>query len=214
MEEIFGETFESRKGGGMKDVKKLSHLLKLLEDESGSVQQAVLKELYCYGPGLEDDIQLFYPEYAEQAHPSLQKVLDIHHEQTFSRSCKASLENNTFLTEIETIDAALQDTQSIVFTPGTLVRHTRYEYRGVVVDLDPFCRAKETWYQSNQTRPDKEQPWYYILVHSTDKVTYVAHMHLSYDQSGEQVLHPLRDYFFDSFRCGSYPRNRRRWAKC
>jgi len=60
------------------------------------------------------------------------------------------------------------------FTPGDLVRHVRYHYRGVVVAHDPKCMAGEDWYQSNQTQPEKDQPWYHVLIHGSESITYPA----------------------------------------
>ncbi len=51
------------------------------------------------------------------------------------------------------------------FQPGDLVHHKRYGYRGVVVAVDPNCRADDAWYQANQTQPDRDQPWYHVFVH-------------------------------------------------
>ena len=50
------------------------------------------------------------------------------------------------------------------FEPGEVVQHIRYGYRGVIVDFDSACMAPDDWYQSNQTRPDRNQPWYHVLV--------------------------------------------------
>ncbi len=50
-----------------------------------------------------------------------------------------------------------------LYHPGQIVRHRRYGYRGVVVDSDLTCKADEAWYQSNQTQPDRNQPWYHVL---------------------------------------------------
>ena len=48
------------------------------------------------------------------------------------------------------------------FFPGQIVRHKRYGYRGVVVDFDTTCQADETWYQSDNTQPVRNQPWYHV----------------------------------------------------
>jgi len=82
------------------------------------------------------------------------------------------------------------------FQRGQLVRHRRYGYRGVVVDLDFECLASERWYQSNQTQPDRNQPWYHVLVHETDGATYAAQENLLPDTSGQPVEHPLIERFF------------------
>ena len=95
------------------------------------------------------------------------------------------------------------------FAPGDLVSHVRYHYRGVVVAHDPKCMADENWYQSNNTRPDKDQPWYHILVHGTHQSTYVAERNLEPGPSGQRVEHPLLDRFFDKFRNGFYSNSRK-----
>ena len=73
------------------------------------------------------------------------------------------------------------------FLPGTLVRHRRYGYRGVVVEYDPICRADKQWYRGNRTQPNRDQPWYHVLVHGSDTVTYAAEENLQPDESGEPV---------------------------
>jgi heat shock protein HspQ len=95
------------------------------------------------------------------------------------------------------------------FSPGQLVKHRRYGYRGVVVDFDVRCQADEQWYQKNQTQPDREQPWYHVLVHGAQHSTYVAERHLEPDETGEQIDHPALGEFFDRFDNGRYvPRKR------
>lgn len=98
------------------------------------------------------------------------------------------------------------------FQPGQLVRHVRYRYRGVVVDVDFFCRAPESWYQANRTRPDREQPWYHVLVHGGGNITYAAQTSLTGDPTLEPVDHPLIDMYFDGFDGQAYNRNQRPWS--
>ena len=45
------------------------------------------------------------------------------------------------------------------FRIGQLIDHQRYGYRGVVVSRDEQCRASKGWYESNLTRPARDQPW-------------------------------------------------------
>ena len=97
------------------------------------------------------------------------------------------------------------------FQPGDLVRHKRYGYRGVVVDVDPNCQADESWYQSNQTQPDKKQPWYHVLVHGSTSATYPAESNLEKDIATEPVNNPLVSMFFTTFRNGHYIRNAMNW---
>ena len=90
---------------------------------------------------------------------------------------------------------------------GQLVQHRRYGYRGVIVDYDLRCRAPDEWYESNQTQPDRNQPWYHVLVHGSDAVTYAAESNLTDDNSGQPIDHPLIDAFFSSFSGEHYVRN-------
>ena len=97
------------------------------------------------------------------------------------------------------------------FAPGDLVSHRRYGYRGVVVALDLCCQADEQWYQSNQTRPLRDQPWYHVLVHASTQNTYAAQTSLRADDSAAPIVHPLVPTFFDQFSDGGYVRNDRPW---
>ena len=82
------------------------------------------------------------------------------------------------------------------FKPGQVVYHLNYGYRGLVVDSDPSCKAPDAWYQSNQTQPDRHQPWYHVLVDGSHETTYVAQSNLKLDQSGAPVVHPMLNLFF------------------
>lgn len=100
-----------------------------------------------------------------------------------------------------------------VFEPGQLVRHRRYGYRGVVVDRDARCQADEEWYQKNQTQPDRNQPWYHVLVDGSSTCTYAASENLIADLSGLPIDHPLVAYFFSEFKDGEYVRNGNPWPE-
>jgi len=100
-----------------------------------------------------------------------------------------------------------------LYKRGQIVRHKRYGYRGVIVEVDPKCMANEEWYQSNQTQPDQNQPWYHVLVSDSDQVTYPAQTSLLPDESCEEVKHPLISYFFERFEDGHYIRNDRPWPR-
>ena len=97
------------------------------------------------------------------------------------------------------------------FAVGELVRHRRYGYRGVVVAADPRCRADEAWYRKNQTQPDRDQPWYHVLVDGSHHTTYAAESSLFPDPAPDPVHHPLVELFFDAFQSGHYVRNDRPW---
>ena len=97
------------------------------------------------------------------------------------------------------------------FEPGQIVRHRRYGYRGLVVDFDMRCRATDSWYLANQSQPNRDQPWYHVLVDGSDRVTYAAEQNLSADRLGNPVDHPLVEHLFESFRNGRYHRNDQHW---
>ena len=97
------------------------------------------------------------------------------------------------------------------FSIGQVVKHRRYGYRGVILDLDLRCRADDTWYWKNQTQPRRDQPWYHVLVHHLQMSTYAAQENLLPDLSGEAIDHPLVQYFFVGFENDRYIRNDRPW---
>lgn len=98
------------------------------------------------------------------------------------------------------------------FSIGQLVRHQLFDYRGVVVDVDPCFMLTEQWYQQMaKSRPPKDHPWYRVLVHNAVHDTYVAERNLGDDDSGEPIKHPEVELYFADFCSGSYriktPRN-------
>jgi heat shock protein HspQ len=105
------------------------------------------------------------------------------------------------------------DSDHPVFEPGQLVRHRRYDYRGVVVDRDEACQADHEWYAKNQTQPDRNQRWYHVLVDGTSTCTYAASANLVADEIGLPVEHPLVSHFFCDFKDGRYVRNDTPWPR-
>jgi hemimethylated DNA binding protein len=99
-----------------------------------------------------------------------------------------------------------------ILSQGMLVRHNRYGYRGIIVDIDTECTATDSWYYSNQSQPERNQPWYHVLVHGSDQVTYVAESNLVLDHSKERIVHPLVTYFFIREN-GRYIRNDNPWPE-
>ena len=102
-------------------------------------------------------------------------------------------------------------TRKVQFKRGQLVRHRRYGYRGVIVDFDKTCRADEAWYRSNRTQPERNQPWYHVLVDTTSESTYAAQTSLQADPSKAQIRHPLISRYFGNFTNGRYQRNDLPW---
>ncbi|MBC8337671.1 MAG: heat shock protein HspQ [Alphaproteobacteria bacterium] len=91
----------------------------------------------------------------------------------------------------------MTDPVTAKFAPGDLVLHSLFDYRGVVVDLDPHFLGSEEWYTNvAKSRPPKDRPWYHVLVDGGDIRTYVAERNLEADPSGQPISHPdISDYF-------------------
>ena len=93
------------------------------------------------------------------------------------------------------------------FRIGQPIRHLKFGYRGVVVDVDPQFAGTEDWYDRvAQSRPPKDKPWYHVLVHDSPATTYVAERHLEPDLTGKPVTHPDLDDYFDGVTGGLYVR--------
>ena len=112
------------------------------------------------------------------------------------------------LTPDDIIDYGNQD-----FETGQCVSHIRYGYRGIIVEVDRECEATDDWYYGNQTQPNRHQPWYHVLVHGSDQVTYVAESNLVKDDSDEKLTHSLLSYFFTKNKKGDYIRNDNPWPE-
>jgi heat shock protein HspQ len=93
------------------------------------------------------------------------------------------------------------------FAMGEMVHHLLFDYRGVIVDVDPTCQASDQWYEAvAKSRPPKDKPWYHVLVHRASHMTYVAERHLERDVTGARIEHPMLDDLFTGFEGGRYVR--------
>ncbi len=91
------------------------------------------------------------------------------------------------------------------FSIGQCVHHELFDYRGVIVDVDPVFQASDAWYeQVAKSRPPKDQPWYQVLVDGSDRETYVAERNLQADDSSEPIEHPRIPELFIGYRDGLY----------
>ena len=96
------------------------------------------------------------------------------------------------------------------FSVGELVKHKLFDYRGVIVDVDPGFQLTEEWYETMaRSRPPKDKPWYHVLVHKGSHQTYVAERNLEPDLSGELIEHPMIGFYFTRFREGRYHNEKR-----
>ncbi len=97
---------------------------------------------------------------------------------------------------------------SVKFSVGELIHHRLFGYRGVIVDVDQNFQGTEEWYEAvAKSRPPKNRPWYYVLVHDSDHSTYVAEQNLEPDDSVEPINHPMVEQFFSKFDNGKYVPN-------
>ena len=95
--------------------------------------------------------------------------------------------------------------QRAAFSIGQLVQHKLFDYRGVVVDVDPVFQGTEEWYERMaKSRPPKDKPWYHVLVHDRMMQTYVAERNLELDSSVKPINHPDVEVFFSEFKDGLY----------
>ena len=95
------------------------------------------------------------------------------------------------------------------FSIGQCIHHRLFDYRGVIVDVDPEFLGQEAWYQAMaKTRPPRNEPWYHVLVHDAGRETYVAERNLEADESLEPINHPLVQEYFTQFELGQYQYDR------
>ena len=91
------------------------------------------------------------------------------------------------------------------YSIGDIVHHKLFDYRGVIVDIDPQFQLTDEWYETvARSRPPKNEPWYHVLVHNTDNSTYAAEQNLEADPSGDKINHPMTDKFFTKLVNGRY----------
>ena len=98
------------------------------------------------------------------------------------------------------------------FGIGDVVRHRRFDFRGVVFDVDPVFSNSEEWYEAipEDIRPRRYQPFYHLLAENEDSsyVAYVSQQNLLPDADGGPVEHPNVTELFEDFRNGRYKMRR------
>lgn len=96
------------------------------------------------------------------------------------------------------------------FSVGDVIHHRLFDYRGVIVDVDPYFQGSDEWYETvAKSHPPRNKPWYHILVDNAMHTTYVAERNLEADEERQPVNHPLVEQFFTSFEKGRYVRDER-----
>ena len=95
------------------------------------------------------------------------------------------------------------------FHIGQVVHHLKFNYRGVILDVDADFQGTDKWYeQVARSRPPKDNPWYHVLVENSTSMTYVAERHLAVDKEDCPVEHPALEDLFDEYRDGVYINHR------
>ncbi len=96
-------------------------------------------------------------------------------------------------------------TIQVQFSIGQVVHHNKFDYRGVIVDVDADFQGTDEWYeQVARSRPPKDEPWYHVLVDNAIHMTYVAECHLEASKNDDPVIHPAIKSYFDDFKDGAY----------
>ncbi len=91
------------------------------------------------------------------------------------------------------------------YNVGQIIHHLRFDYRGVIVDVDATFQGTEEWYREMaKSKPPRDKPWYHVLVDQSFTMTYVAERNLEADPSPKPINHPLIDQYFNRFEKGSY----------
>ena len=58
------------------------------------------------------------------------------------------------------------------FSIGDLNHHRLFDYRGVIIYVDPTFQSMEEWDEAvARSRPPKDKPWYHVLVHGATHAT-------------------------------------------
>ena len=79
------------------------------------------------------------------------------------------------------------------FFVGQIIHHQRFDYRGVIFDVDATFQGTDEWYKLiARSSPPKHLPWYHVLVDGAEHTTYVAERHLvASDERETPINHPL-----------------------
>ena len=83
---------------------------------------------------------------------------------------------------------------------GQIIHHQRFDYIGVIFDIDPIFQGTDEWYeQVARSRPPRDKPWYHVLVNHAGYTTYVAEQNLEPAHIPQKIIHPLADSLFSEF---------------
>ncbi len=99
-------------------------------------------------------------------------------------------------------------TKDALFSIGQIVQHRLFDFRGVIIDVDPEFNNTEEWWLAipEAIRPAKEQPYYHLLAENQESSyeAYVSQQNLLADESEEPITHPDVDELFGHLSQGKY----------
>ncbi len=95
--------------------------------------------------------------------------------------------------------------QEAKFSLGQIIHHRKFDYRGVIFDIDAVFSGSDEWYEAMaKSKPPKNEPWYHVLVDNSRQSTYVAEQNLVNTAQILPINHPLIDRYFNGFIDGHY----------
>ena len=94
------------------------------------------------------------------------------------------------------------DIKPAKFKLGEVVRHRKFDFRGIIFDVDPIFDNTDEWLDRipEDRRPSKNQPFYHILAENEDKSVYIAYVsqqNLVEDSDKNPFTHPSVKLIFD-----------------
>jgi len=91
------------------------------------------------------------------------------------------------------------------FNIGDIIVHREHNFRGVIVDVDADFQGSDEWYDNYTTnQPDKNLPWYHVLVDEEGSMAYVSEQNIYNDSSNMEVEHPMVEDIFAEYKKGHY----------
>jgi|SaaInlStandDraft_1057018.scaffolds.fasta_scaffold105404_2 heat shock protein HspQ len=173
----------------MIDKKQIPYMISLINDDSSSVRENVLKSFTDFG----SDLYHLLEENPSGLNDNGMNYL-------FKQLTEYIMQNPA------------QNTLSQIKI-GDKIKHKKYQYDGLIVDIDFYCFANDDWYKKNNTQPDKLQPWYHVLVNGSSMVTYAAQSSVESTSNSQGMNHPYVTHFFDKNENGDLVRNDKPWPR-
>jgi heat shock protein HspQ len=91
------------------------------------------------------------------------------------------------------------------FKIGQIIHHKLFDYRGVIIDIDPIFMLTDEWYDVMATsKPPKNKAWYHVLVDNALHQTYVSEKNIENSLDNTEINHPEVELYFDEYKNGEY----------